>query len=88
MEKKINKIIKICDVCEIENTYLQDCIVCGKEYCILCGSVMPGCMVSVNCCKKCGESDDVIEIVEEYAKPIVKIVEQRNNKLQRINKKG
>jgi hypothetical protein len=84
MKKEVTKEIRICDVCERENTYLQKCIVCGKEYCLICQSIIPGCMISVGCCKVCADRDDVNEIVRKYAKPLSETKQQRDKELQAL----
>jgi len=80
MEKTVSK--KFCDICEREVNYLQKCIVCGKEHCITCDAVIPGCAVNVDCCKICAQRDDVIQIVKDSAEPIFDIVKKRNMRLQ------
>lgn len=84
MKQEITKEIMICDVCNREQNYLQKCIVCGKEYCLLCNSIIPGCIIQVDCCKKCAERDDVNEIVKKYAEPLAKTKRQRDIKLQAL----
>lgn len=88
MEKKIHKTVQICDICERENNYLQKCIVCGKEYCLTCQSVIPGCMIGVDCCKECTERDDVNEIVKKYAIPLFDTKKLRDEELKKLNIKG
>lgn len=84
MKRKVPaKTIDVCDICERETGLLETCLICGKQYCTLCDSFLPGCMIHPNVCKKCDDRDDVKKIVERYSKDFVRISKLRDAALKR-----
>lgn len=84
MAKKITKEVELCDVCGRESTWLQDCISCKNEFCVLCKAVIAGCMHSVECCKECGKNEKVNEIVMRHASDIARVIEIRDAELKQL----
>jgi len=73
-----------CDVCHRLERYLLVCIACGKEYCLTCRGIIPGCMVAPDVCKKCDERPAVREICERFAPMIKDLVTQRDVEIARL----
>ena len=82
MKKEIpSEVVDVCDICKSQKTYLEKCIVCGKEYCNICEAVMSGCMHQPDICKDCGKDEHVKFVVHKYAKNIFDIVNYRTQEL-------
>lgn len=82
-----SKTVICCDVCRRESVLLETCLICGKEYCFLCESYLPGCMIRPDVCKKCDDREDVIKVVARYSKDFVRIDKARAMALKRLRKK-
>ncbi len=79
------KTIEVCDVCQRENSsWLTDCTVCVKKYCLLCRAIIAGCVHEVDICKRCGDLDEVREVVDKFVKPLLKVLDERSKALKRI----
>lgn len=57
------RVISICDLCGAENKYLQKCVVCNKEYCLMCAGIGQN-PYRQNICTVCIKRDDVIKIID------------------------
>jgi hypothetical protein len=66
MKIKINKEVEVCDFCQRE-TYLQICIVCKKEFCILCKGIGYN-PYNQKICKECIKKEDVEKIITHSKK--------------------
>lgn len=77
-----SEIVEVCDLCQRQKIYLKKCIVCGKDYCLLCESVIPGCMHQPGICKDCGGDQYVKDVVLKYSKDILNIVNRRDQELK------
>ena len=74
-----------CDICNREQNYLNKCLVCGNEYCIMCHGIISGCVHQVDdICTNCSEIKNVINIVRKYAAPLEEIINKRGNELRFI----
>jgi hypothetical protein len=81
--KKPAEEIEVCDYCS-RSGYLQTCIVCGGQYCLLCEGMISGCWISPRICKVCSTRKDVNLIVEKYAQKISPIIDVRTTELSRL----
>jgi hypothetical protein len=75
--------IEVCDHCQ-RGGYLQTCIVCERQYCLLCHTTIIGCWVDTQICKGCSVRDDVKRVVARYAKQITPIIKKRTAALKRL----
>lgn len=86
MKKKMPaQIITVCDICERQATFLEKCKACGKEYCLLCNSCIPGCVHQVDVCRKCAGREDVNNIVKKYVPRLRRILDKRDKELEGLN---
>lgn len=75
---------EVCDTCEREG-HLTTCLVCGKQFCLLCQCYLVGCMVRPDVCKKCDDRDDVQQIAKQYGLKILKLTNKRDVELEALN---
>ena len=80
MKLKINKTIEVCDLCQREGS-LAECTRCHCLYCIMCDSVIPGCVVRAKVCNKCGVDPKVIKICDQYAVKLIAIIQDRDKRI-------
>lgn len=78
------KEIEVCDRCRSDG-YLQQCIVCGKMYCLTCKALIMGCWVEPNVGKCCQDREDVLEIVARFSEQITPIIRARSEALKALN---
>lgn len=77
---KIEK--RVCDLCGNDG-YLEDCMLCGREFCLLCqkrsyfGNYL---------CKECANRADYKEILEKYEVKYSRLAELENNELSKLPK--
>lgn len=79
--------VEVCDRCHREG-FLQECLVCGGQYCLTCDAIMAGCWVSPRVCRRCGGRPDVQRVVTEAAERITPIIEERRASLSALPKEG
>lgn len=85
--KKPAEMVEVCDFCEREKSYLTQCIVCKKEYCLLCRICIAGCIHSPDVCEECAKDERVRDIiVDKYAPRLQIIIKQRDEELRGIKK--
>lgn len=77
--------IEVCDNCH-RDSYLQDCKVCNKKYCLMCEAVVTGCIHKMQICRPCGDRPEVLGISELFAPRIKAILLERNEALTKIDK--
>ena len=83
MRKRVPaKTVTVCDVCHREDGYLTECIVCGKEYCLLCKCCIPGCMMAPDVCKECDDREDVQKVCAKHAPKFGKVLKRRDDELR------
>lgn len=75
---------EVCDHCGRDGV-LTTCLVCGKQYCLLCDCYLPGCMVRPDVCKKCDDRDDVKALSERYGKRLHKICVARDKEMRALS---
>lgn len=68
---------EVCDTCHCEG-YLQECLVCGGQFCLTHRAIIAGCWVSPDVCKACGSRADVQAVVEKAAAQIGPIIRARS----------
>lgn len=81
------KMVLVCDICHRQDGYLTKCLVCGREYCLLCRGIISGCMIMPDICRECDDKPEVKTLVDKYADKIVPIVRQRDAALKRLGEK-
>ena len=81
-----SKTVTCCDFCKRETTILEKCILCGREYCIICGPYLPGCIISPHVCMECDDRKDVKAVVDKYSNDFVKTYKLRDRALARLPK--
>jgi len=83
-----SKTIEVCDICEKQSSAgFENCLVCNKQFCWTCRAILVGCMLSPLVCKKCGDREDVIEIVKIYARDFLAFDIARSKALKNLSKK-
>lgn len=83
MKKEIpSRIIEVCDICNREEKILYKCIVCGKDYCMLCEAIIAGCIHKVTICKNCSKDEYVKEVISKYAKMLSFVLDDRDKELK------
>lgn len=82
-----SKTVTACDICHRETGVLDTCLICGKEYCMMCEPYLPGCMIKPHVCKKCDDRDDVKKVVANYADDFVRVYKLRDKALARLKKR-
>ena len=75
--------MEVCDICR-RDYVLTTCRVCGRQFCLMCDALIPGCWVKPEVCKLCGKREDVQAVVQRYAKRITPIIKQRETALARL----
>ena len=75
---------EVCDHCGREG-HLTTCLVCGKQYCLICHCYLPGCMVRPDVCKKCDDREDVKKISAAWGKKILTLTNKRDAELSALN---
>jgi hypothetical protein len=80
-----SKTVEVCDICKREGV-LETCLICDKQYCLLCDCYLPGCMIRPDVCNKCDDREDVKAVVEKYSKDFVRIDKLRDVALLRLPK--
>ena len=84
MKLKIPAQVKeVCDFCQRDGV-LRTCLVCGKEFCLSCQSMIAGCMVRPKICKECDDRKDVQAIVSRYGWKISAVRDKRDAELRRL----
>lgn len=68
--------IEVCDICRHDG-YLQQCVFCARDYCLTCKALIYACWVEARVCEKCGEIDEVGELVRRFSKDITPIIKAR-----------
>ena len=63
--REVTKEEHYCDRCGGINKFLTVCIVCDREYCLVCGGATCNAMHQ-NICRDCIERDDVQTILNDY----------------------
>jgi len=56
------KEIEICDFCKGGDKYLQKCVVCGKEYCLICKGIGTN-PYHLKLCPNCIKLDEVVQAI-------------------------
>jgi hypothetical protein len=82
-----SKVIEVCDICHCDKSVYEKCVVCGRQYCMICRAIMPGCIRQPDVCSECGETESVIAVVNKFVKPLVSILERRNIALKQCKRK-
>jgi hypothetical protein len=77
--------IELCDICQRETALLDTCPVCKSRYCLTCRAIIPGCIHTVEVCRKCGHKDDVLAVVMAHAPIIQAAIRARNNEISKLN---
>lgn len=77
------KEIELCDVCHRDSSWLVTCLFCGNRYCLTCEAIISGCIHKVRVCRKCGENETVLAIVEKHAPLIRSVLEARDIELRK-----
>lgn len=77
--------VDACDLCQAEKKYLQVCVVCGSEFCLMCKGTVPGCWYPPRICKRCQSRDDVIAVVDMFSDEITPIIQNRRRALARLD---
>jgi hypothetical protein len=85
--KVLEHVIEVCDFCNRQSTNLTSCIVCKKEYCLICRGIISGCIAMPEICKNCDNLAVVREIVEEFVKPLRAILRKRDGKISQLSEK-
>ena len=81
----VNKVIEVCDFCQRDG-YLERCLLCRKQMCLICVGLIAGCMVSLTACKKCSHRADVVALVKQYADKIVPLIKRRDAAVRNLPK--
>lgn len=86
MKQQVRLVVEVCDLCggEQPDYSLTACVVCGREYCLLCHAVVPNCRVPPKACRDCGKRADVTEVCDRYAKELGEVVGSRDSELRRL----
>lgn len=79
--------VDVCDLCR-SHSYLQDCDVCGKQFCLSCEGTVPQSWGFTQICRGCAERDDVKAICERYAEQLTPIYARRRSALKRLRTKA
>lgn len=80
------KEVEVCDRCENDG-FLQTCIVCGDRYCLGCQGHVGGSWHGPDLCRQCAHRDDVIDLVQQYARQMTPIFQKRDAALKRMRRK-
>ena len=75
--------VDVCDRCHREG-FLQECHVCGAQFCLTCRGIMAGCWVSPDVCRDCSKRPDVQDVVERHTAQIAPIIKARTGELQAL----
>jgi hypothetical protein len=79
---------RVCDFCFRENQYLRTCIRCGREFCLTCNGIIPGCGIAPKTCRDCSGSHDVQRLCDQYAPKLSEILKERDAKIAGTGKKA
>lgn len=80
------KTVEVCDICGRQTTILEKCIVCKKDYCVVCVAYLPGCYIAPDVCKKCDDRPDVVKAVARYSAAFAKLYKLRDLALKKLKK--
>lgn len=75
--------VQVCDFCGSDG-FLQTCLCCSKDFCLVCEGIVEGCFVTPRICQKCDDNACIRELCREYSKPIAKLVRQRDKRISRV----
>ena len=75
--------IEVCDRCRRDG-YLQQCPVCGGQFCLTCHGIIAGCWVDPDVCRGCARRPDVQAVVERHAAAITPIIKRRTADLKAL----
>lgn len=70
--------VTVCDVCGRQEGYLQTCIACGREFCLICDTTIVGAGVSPDVCRGCPQMEQVQALCDRYAPKLAKLVKARD----------
>jgi hypothetical protein len=73
-----------CDVCGTGDGYLQKCIVCGADYCLVCHGNVMGCVHAPDVCRPCAGREDVNKACARWAEKLWLLIKKRNAALKRL----
>lgn len=77
------KEVEVCDFCQ-SDSYLQECHVCHKKYCLVHDGLVAGSFGFTTICRDCARRVDVHVVCEKYAKRLAPIYKARNEALKRL----
>jgi hypothetical protein len=88
MKKRIPaQVIELCDVCGTKPGCSMDkCVVCGRDYCLICRAIVSGCIHSVDICKDCGKDQVVEDTILQFSPKLVTVVRERDAALRRLRR--
>ena len=78
------KEIEVCDFCHRDG-YLQNCWVCGRQFCLSDEGTVAGSFGFTKVCRACSLRDDVGLVCDKFAKLIAPILRKRDAALQRLS---
>lgn len=76
--------LEVCDFCHREG-YLQDCWVCGKQFCLSDEGTVVGSFGFTKVCRVCSSRDDVQLVCGKFAKLIGPILRKRDAALKNLS---
>lgn len=79
-----SKTVEACDICGRQNSLLDECEVCKREYCFTCEAIICGCVHQPDVCRECAESDKVRAVILRFVKPLVDVLKKRTAALRRV----
>ena len=77
------KQVECCDCCGRDG-YLMTCKACCGKYCLLCDAIITGCVHKLDVCRKCGETESVKAIAQNYVPKLVAILKERDAELENL----
>jgi len=80
------KIAYTCDICQgitPSHLSLNTCVVCKRDFCVVCHGTFAGCVVGVEVCEDCARSSAVNRVVDRFAGQLQLVLNQRLSQLKR-----
>jgi hypothetical protein len=65
---------------------MDKCVVCGREYCFICRSIVCGCIHQPDVCKECRDDEIVEKTILQFSPKLVSVLNERDAALRKLRR--